>query len=126
MRIFYLFIFSLFSIDALALPITPNSYHFQAIPNSSVPCNATTGGATASFGSDTGSASLSPDVVLHNIGVVPVYFEIGLSSAIASMSNSNVINPGEATLYSKYQSDTISCITSSGSATLIATPGTGN
>lgn len=107
-------------------PITPNSFHFQAVPNGSVTCSATTGGATASFGSDTGAPSLAPDVIVRNIGTVPIYFEIGVSGATAAVATSQVINPGEADLLSKYQSDLVSCITSSGSASLIATPGTGN
>lgn len=117
------------SFQAMAIT-TPNSFHFQAVPNSSRVCSATTSSSFQTF--TTGLAANAPDVIVRNIGTTVVYYEIGagggtIVATVPSGSNgSQAINPGEADLMSKAQADTVACITGSSTGTLVITPGTGN
>jgi len=122
---------ALFSLPAVAVT-TPTSFHFQATPaNSSLVCNATTTTSYEQFSGTQGAGQ--PDVVVRNIGTTPVYYEIGAGGAsvtatvpTSSTYGSQVINPGEADLMSKANADTIACITSTSTGTLVITPGVGN
>lgn len=125
-------LFWLFTSGTPAFAInTPNSFHFQAVPSASLVCNATTTTSFEQFAA--GAKADAPDIVIRNIGTTPVYFEIGLggASVVATVPTSGsygsqVINPGEADLLSKTSADTVACITSTSTGTLVITPGTGN
>lgn len=117
--------------DARAIT-TGNSFHFQAAVGCSLQCAATTSASYEQFSS--GSCANQPDIIIRNIGTTPVYFEIGLGGATSPIAGvpttsaygSQVINPGEADLLSKAQADTVSCVTSTSTGTLVITPGVGN
>lgn len=135
---FVLFLLALFILamgglfdDARALS-TGNSFHFQAAAGCSLACSATSSAAYVQLSA--GTCANQPDIAVRNTGTTPVYFEIGAggaSSPVASVPTnavygSQVINPGESDLLSKAQADTLSCITSTSTGTLIITPGVGN
>ena len=126
---------SVFSFNVEASVSTPLSFHFQAVPNSTQLCAATTSSGSSSAAELTaGAAANAPDVVVRNLGTVIVYYEIsdGTVSPTAAtvpsptVGGSQAINPGEADIMSKYKADTITCITSTGVSNLSFTPGTGN
>jgi hypothetical protein len=75
----------------------------------------------------------APDVVLHNIGAVPVYLAVGTGGAslTCTIPSGNTpgcfpLNPGDFVIADKQQADTVACITPTGTSTLAVTPTYGN
>jgi hypothetical protein len=129
-RIFSLFAIGLLLISEPAFAYT-NSSNFLSLGVHSLNCAATTTSSVVQF---TDAYSIgAPDVIIHNIGSNPIYYKVGIGGAAltavipTSSSYGDIeLQPNDFVITNKQQSDTIACISTTGTSTVNVVPTYGN
>lgn len=128
MKKYLLILLLLFPTEALSFNLDYSL--FLPSPLSTLLCNATTVSSSEQFNSSHGAGAWQ--ITVKNIGSTVVYYELGKGGGSVTAVvptggsyGSQAIGPGEADSVSFLGSDTVACITSTGTGTLSLTPGPG-